>query len=250
MSEESKELAIPDFKGNDLLPVDFLNEATSEEDELVGRENLDVRDFAIPTLALLQPQSPAVAEGTEGAKPGRFMVTASEQIVEGPIRAIAIMHNKSRKMDENAAERAGAQPCRSFDAVEGNVYGACDQCEYAKWGKTRNDKPPCSLSNDITLLLQGIGPVKARFRRTGFPSGKSFVQSFLMSRKNLWHHPVVLSSTGPHDGPQNSKYFKPKIVWDTGTVLPRELRDKARKLYDEISAAFEQGRLVEDDSEE
>jgi hypothetical protein len=249
LSNEKNELIkLPEFKGNDLVPLNYLGTSNDEDmdDELVGRENCDMSDFSIPSLALLQPQSPAVAEGLEDAKPGRFILTSTDEVIEGPIRAIAILHNKSRKLTGKDAEEADAKECRSYDAVEGTEHGICEDCPYAQWSPS-GQRPACALSNDITLALEGYGPAKMRFRRSSFPSGKSFVNNFLMSRKNLWHHPVLISSTGPHDGKNNSKYFKMKITWDRSTVIPKEFRAQAEVLYKEISAAFEQGRLNEDD---
>lgn len=240
-------MKLPEFEGNDLVPLNYLGEADEDtDDELMGRENCDMSDFAIPSLALLQPQSPAVAGGVDGARPGLFILTSTEEVIEGPIRAIAIAHNKSRKLSGKDAEEAGTKECRSYDAVEGTEHGICEDCPYAQWGPN-GQRPACALFNDITLALEGYGPAKIRFRRSTFQAGQSFVRNFLMSRKNLWHHPVVITSSGPHDGKNNSKYFKAKILWDRSFVIPKAFRAQAEGLYKEIANAFEQGRLREDD---
>jgi hypothetical protein len=250
VSEESKKelMTLPPFEGNDLVPLDFLTVVDdAEQDGLVGRENVDQGDLTLPTLALLQSMSPAVSDAVRGARPGRYMITTSDEVLEPPIRAVAIQHNKSRLMSESAARDAGADSkCRSFDAVEGDL-GVCDDCPYSKWGED-NSPPPCSLAHNLTLLLAGIGPVRVRFTKTGFKNGKNFVGNWLMARKNLWHHPVVLTSLQRETTINGAKvkFFVPKIAWDTSIVMPPAMREKAKARYEEITAAFESGRLADD----
>jgi hypothetical protein len=247
VSDETKNelIKLPEFEGNDMMPMELLAEVEDEDrDEVVGTENLDMDDVVLPALILMGSKSPDVEEGREGAKPGKFLHYTTGDYLDAPIRGIAIFHNKSRSIGKEMARDEGIDRCWSQDAINGSKHGDCETCPYASQWVQRGggNKPVCALANEITLVLAGYGPVRVRFAGGSFQSGKNFVGNWLMSRRNLWHHPIILSSRlttskGGH------KYWQANLQWDRTTVLPKAMRDKARGFYEQIAQAFEHGRL-------
>ena len=67
MSKKDEVVARKESAGAMVAAIDFA------ADDGMGTEGADKDSFAIPFLSILQPLSPQVAEGAEGAKAGRFI---------------------------------------------------------------------------------------------------------------------------------------------------------------------------------
>lgn len=255
MTEEKKgEIAVwkpKEFAGNDLLPMEELHptEAIEGVPDMVGREHTDPDDLVLPALALLHGTSTAVQDGLEGAKPGVFMHTGTEQVLEeGNLRLILVHHHKGNALfpKDNEERYKGLETCISHDQVEGTKYGACEECRKCLDWDDANDLPPLGAQTHHFVALTSLGPVMLRFSRSSYKSANKFISSWLGTRKNLWAHPVVVrvaEGTKALASGKTTKYFYMQMAWQTTEKVPPELQRAAYALYKEVSQKHETGNL-------
>lgn len=234
------------FAGTDLLPIAAARPVN--RDHLVGRENVEEKDLILPTLRLLQGQSPAVVEGI--GKPGVFMHSTSQMIFEPPIRVLVIAHTKSNALFPNANDprSQGLERCVSRDAIEGTVYGLCEECKRCtEWdGK----KPPIGAQSHNLVVMTEHGPAILRFSRTSFQDAKGFITTWMMSDKNLWAHPVVVrvkKEPKVLQSGQQTTFCTAAPSWIQSEVTPPEVQAMALEWHKRIMAAHSNGRLSGDD---
>jgi hypothetical protein len=246
MSEEQKqELVIwkpSDFNGSDLLPVTY----GSKKVDNSGRENIDAADLIFPTLKMLQGSSDEVKKGVEGARAGLFWLTGAEEPFKPPLRVLPVAHTKSRTLfpKENKPEFAGLEECRSRDGVTGNRYGNCAECPYKEWDNENDRPPPCSESNNFTVLTP-FGPAVLRFQRTNYKAGKKLVSAWGMSPDPLFAHPLVLT-TGTRTDKVNGQDSLTHLVetkWVQRETVPPHVQDVARAIAEQVAAAHEAGKF-------
>lgn len=243
-----------EFKGNDILPYEDIGIVTVEGvPDLVGRENIDPDDLILPSLALLHGTSTAVEQNSvEGAEPGLFMHTGTEEVLpEGSVRLIFVHHHKGNALFPKDDPRyAELETCISRDQVEGTVYGLCQECRKCLDWDNENNLPPLGAQTHHFVAMSSLGPVMMRFARSSYKAANQFVSSWSMSRKNLWAHPVVVRvATGDKTLPSGkvSKYFKMQMAWQTTEKVPDELQRTAFALYKEIESKHESGNLKSQD---
>ena len=247
----TEQLALPeDFRGKDLLPVLSSSTQLVPAGEIVGYDNVEPEDLVLPVIKCLQGMSPEVMQEVHpDARPGRFFLTSTQEAFEGPIRVLLVHHHRSRFKPADA-NVSGDKQCISSDALKGSVYGYCSDCEFAEWGE--DGKPPkCALSHNFVAATNN-GPALIRFNRTSFPAGKEFISSCMLSipRKNLWHHFALIRSvvaTTRLPGGKEATYYKMAIAWQRDVVVPEPMQQEARKLYQQVEAAFSAGKLGGDE---
>lgn len=241
-----------DFKGSDLLPIQAL--CTPPNEEQVGLENMDAKDIILPKLSCLQGMSEAVTNGVPGAQPGKFLLSSTDEIIEGPLRTMVVYHFKSRALypDERKPEMAGLEACFSRDALIGTRYGECVSCDHSQWrpGKPKNKPPLCQEAHNFVVLTKN-GPAVLRMAGTSYQSANKLLSGLKgdFSRPNFWDFPAVIASN-KNTGPSGA-YYTVDIRLDRKDVTPPAIRAVARKFYDELKASFEHGKLssVESDGQ-
>jgi len=269
-SKKKNEVAVwkpREFDGNDLLPVsDSVALAPVEGvPDLVGREHVDPKDLILPSLALLHGTSDAVQDKLEGAEAGLFMHTGTEEILpDGPLRLIFVHHHKGNALfPKEDARYAGLETCISRDGVEGNIYGLCEECGKCFWpeqGGPDLDGATSPLGAEVHhfVAMTDRGVVNMRFSRTSWKAANKFISTWMMSRKNLFAHPVVVRvKTGDKTlaTGQVKKYYHMQLAWQVTEKVPDELQRAALALYKEVESKHESGNLkshdegADDDSE-
>lgn len=247
------------FEGSDMLPVSFLSKPVDQDEsgqELVGRENIEQSDLILPTIRLLQGMSPAVTDGVEGAKPGLFFHSATQEVFQPPMRVLVVAHTKSNALyprAENPAHR-GLERCVSRDAVKGDnpKYGYCEECRKClDWGE-HGEPPVGSQSHCFTVVTEG-GPAVMRFNRTNFKAARQFITAWNMSRKNLWAHPTVIrvtKNTKDLMGGQKATFFTMTPLWQTTELVPPAMQESAKAIHNMVMAAHQTGKFGADDEAE
>ena len=245
------------FEGSDMLPIGFLSQSPTTDEhgnQLIGRENIEKEDLILPTIRLLQGMSPAVTDGVEGAQPGLFIHSASQEVFKPPLRLIVVAHTKSNALyprPENPAHR-GLERCISRDAVQGDRYGLCEQCgKCTEWGE--HGEPPLGMQSHCFTVLTESGPAVMRFSRTNFKAARQFITSWNMSRKNLWAHPAVIrvsKNTKDLPGGQKATFFTMNLLWQTTELVPPNMQTAALAFHEMVMAAHQTGRFGSDDESE
>lgn len=242
------------FEGNDLLPISdaVALEPIEGVPELVGREHVDPKDLLLPSLALLHGTSDAVQNKLDGAEAGLFMHTGTEEILpEGPLRLIFAHHHKGNALFPKEDERyAGLETCISRDQVEGTVYGSCEECRKCLDWDDENNLPPLGAETHHFVAMTDRGPVMMRFSRTSYKAANKFISSWMMSRKNLWAHPVVVRITTGNKTLATGKvklYHHMQLAWQVTEKVPAELQRAAFQLYKEVESKHETGNLKSHD---
>jgi len=247
MSKKQEDTAIQvwtpsPFEGSDLLPV---NIADVPKTDLRGREHVEVEDLILPQLQLLQGQSDAVTSGdVEGATPGKFYLTSTQEVVEGPIRVLLCAHTKSRALfPKDGPAFAGVEKCISKNGVTGSVYGSCDACKHRSW-RDGNLPPLCSESHNFVALTP-FGPAVMRFARTSFKTARMFLTSWTLTPKPLWAHPTVVfaKKDSKEVGGKMTTFYKMEMRWLQKETIPPAAQDAAAAVHDQVSAAHEAGKF-------
>lgn len=245
------------FDGADLLPV--LRPPDPDAEPLVGRDNVSQKDLVLPSLRLLQGQSPEVVKNeVEGARPGLILHSGSQTLLKPPLRVLFVHHSKSNMLapDPEKPEYAGLERCMSRDAVTGDVYGDCETCRKClDWGPKTAQNPkgtkPLGAQSHNFVCMTELGPAIMRFGRTSFQAGRHFVTDWATSSKNLWAHPVVVrvkSEVQMLKNGQQSTYYVWEPVWQRSEIVPKPMRELALALYTQADAAFQAGRLQGSDA--
>lgn len=266
MTEEKKnEIAVwtpKEFDGNDLLPLSFMGGEIAVEGvpQDVGRDNVDPNDLILPALTLLQATSKAVQDKVEGANPGQFMHTGTEEVLPaGPIRVILAHYHKGNALfPKEDARYDGLETCIAPDGVEGSVYGLCEECGRCMWPENgglplNGASSPLGAETHHFVAFTDWGPCMLRFSRTSFRGGSKFLTTWRMSRKNLWAHPAVVRVSEGHKTLKSGKttsFYHMAMTWQTTERVPDELQRLAYQLYQEVSAKHASGHLRSQDERE
>jgi hypothetical protein len=256
-TEPTTEVAVwkpKEFAGNDLLPLDEGSAIAVIEGipELVGRDHVDPDDLVLPALNLLHGTSEAVTSGVEGAAPGLFMHTGTEEVLEeGPLRLIFAHHHKGNALFPKEGDRyKDLETCISPDGVEGNVYGSCEDCRKCLDWDNVNNFPPLGAQVHHFVGFTSMGPIMLRFSRSSYKAANKFISSWVGSRKNLWTHPVVIRVVqGDKTLPTGkvTKYFTLQLAWQVTEKVPAELQLAAYELYKSVAQKHETGNLKSQD---
>ena len=241
---------IADLK-HDLFPATLGHH--QDPDATVGRENIEASDIILPSIRLLQGMSPVVMQGlAEGARPGRFYSSSTNEVFDGPWRGLLVYHWKSRGMlpDPKKPEYNGLQQCISRNNVEGTVYGDCSTCPHKDWREGEDGKnlsPLCSEAHNFALLTDG-GMIHLAFRRTALKNVRTFLGNWATGNKTLWHHPVVFTVQQKQE--DGNLWYVPSIRWDVKDEVPPNMRALCRMFYDNMKASHEAGKLSSEEGEE
>lgn len=242
------------FAGNDLLPVSDAVALAQVEGvpELVGREHVNPKDLILPGLVLLHGTSDAVQNKLEGAEAGLFMHTGTEEILpDGPLRLIFAHHHMGNALFPKEDDRyKGLETCISRDQVEGTVYGACEECRKCLDWDDDNNLPPLGAETHHFVAMTDRGVVNMRFSRTSFKAANKFISTWMMSRKNLFAHPVVVRVVTGNKTLATGKvklYHHLQLAWQTTEKVPDELQRAALALYKEVESKHESGNLKSHD---
>ncbi len=119
MSKKETAVAVQEEKTTALatMAIDFAADAG------MGTEGADKDSFAIPFLSILQPLSPQVADGIEGAKPGLFINSVTEEMM--PEVTIVPVAFQRRFLRWQPREKGGGYKGEysPIDVETGNVEG-------------------------------------------------------------------------------------------------------------------------------
>lgn len=246
------------FEGNDLLPYEqCLAVEEIEGVPLLGEDKIDPDDLVLPVLNLLHGTSTAVTDKVEGAEPGLFMHSSTEEVLpEGPVRLIVVHYHKGNALFPKEGERyAGIETCVSPDGIEGSTYGNCEECGKCFWPE--DGGPPLNgatspLGAEVHhfVALTSMGPVILRFSRSAFKAGSKFLSAKSMARKNYFAHPAVLQVVqGDKTLPTGkvTKFYTMKMSWQTTEKVPAELQVHCAELYKSIDQKHETGNLKSND---
>ena len=259
MSEEKTEIVAWEpklFPGNDLLPMEVHSDIIEVPDiPLVGEEEIDPDDLIVPALNLLHGTSKAVTEGLDGAVPGRFIHSGTQEVLpEGDLRVIVAHYHKGNALFPKEGERyANLETCISSNGVEGTVYGFCEECRKCFW---KNDgtpeEPPLGAEVHHFVLLTNMGPVMLRLSRSSYKSGSEFLSTKSSKRRNYWAHPTIVKVVQePKTLPTGkvTMYYTLRIMWQLTEKVPAELQRTAYELYKSLKAKHETGNLKSNDQE-
>lgn len=260
MSEKKKETDVTvwqpkTFEGNDLLPLEE-NKAMAVVEgvpDLVGREHIDPDDLVLPAIALLHGTSGAVEDRLEGAVPGVFMHTGTEEVLpEGSLRVILVHHHKGNALfpKDDDPRYKDLKTCIAPDGIEGNVYGLCESCRKCLDWDEETNAPPLGAETHHFVAMTSWGPAMMRFARSSYKSANKFISSWSLSRKNLFAHPVVVrvkQGTKTLKSGKDTKYHYMQMAWQTTEKVPDELQRAAYQLYTEVAKKHETGNLKSQD---
>lgn len=253
MTNEVQKWEPREFDGTDLLPSNIPQEDMlpgPEDVPIVGNEAVVPEDIKPPTLAVLQGLSPAVVNELEGARPGRFILTSTEEVFESPLRTLLVHYSKSNRLrvDPSKPEFEGLEDCTSRDGIMGDRYGLCEECgKCLEWGE--DGSKPLGAKMHVFVVLTSSGPAFVRFKRTSYKSGDRFITAWQTSpvRKNLWAHPVILrtrkeTGTAPDGSP--TAWYVLEMAWDRKERTPDDWQKKAYEVWQQLHTAAEEGRLA------
>jgi hypothetical protein len=245
------------FDGSDLLPISASAGVAKVGEAgipLVGRENIEESDLIVPSLRLMQPMSPQVAQGEAGAQPGIFYLSSTREFVKPPIRLLFIAHTKSNALflpPQPDPRYTGLEQCLSRDGVTGSRYGACEECgKCTEWGP-HGEKPLGRASNNF-VVLTASGPALLRFTGASYKPGKEFVSNWHMGTKNLWDHPVVVTvkrEAKELPSGASATFYVAIPSWQTSQHVPIEAQRFAYALQQQIAGASNSGRFGADDDD-
>ena len=230
-------------KITDLVPLPE-GGALVELDPLVNDPNIDSDDIVVPSLSLLQGQSPEVLAGN--GRPGQFFDSQQGIALVPPLKAIVAWHGKTRFKGRGKPQ--GTEMCRSSDMVHGSVYGLCETCQYKEWQELDNGrrKAPSCAQNQVFVLHTTSGPLMLRMKNKAEKYARMFLTQKAALQRNFWQHPVVLrvkSEAGKDEGGNPTTYFAATISWLLEEVVPEATRVAAKRLHEALQDAAEVGRL-------
>ncbi len=234
-----------EFEGTSLIPAAKSVAYLVNPQALVGRENVEIDDLLVPSLALLQGQSDAVTSGVPGAVPGLFMQSNTGDIMKPPLKAIVVHYHKTNgffPQHDKYPESKDKQRCLSRDGIKGTVYGNCEECGICTtW--MPDGRPPMGAENHIFTVITDKGPATLRFSRSSYKPGSKFLSNWNFGSESLWDHPVVIrvvSKPKQLDGGKMTTYQTMTIGW-TDEDTPEGYRQACLSLYNRINKKHEAG---------
>jgi len=242
-----------EFKGSNLIPKPESVSSLALPQDVVGRENMDVDDLIVPSLALLQATSEAVTSGV--SKPGLFLHSNSGEIIEPPVKALIVHYHKSNAFFPPQGDAAKAYPelegketCLSRDAQVGTRYGTCEDCRLClDWFE--DGRKPAGAVNHVFTLITDEGPATIRFSRSSYKAGSQFLSNWGFTNKNLWHHPVeiiVIPKPKELSGGRSTFYQTMVMRWIKSEETPQAWVEVARKAFDTIRGAHDAGKFSDE----
>lgn len=225
-------------------------------EEYIEDTDLDIDDYAIPNLLLLQGQSVAVLENRDGAKPGVFWDPYSDSAIEPPVPALIAFFMKRRFMRQDDQH----DECRSSDAIQGTRYGGCEVCVFSRWGRDVEQfpeghaswkAPPCDLEYCF-VLATGNGPATIRFKGRATQNAKLLLTQKAVARRNWWAHPCsigVAKASGTDKAGKSVSYVIPTITWQVEITMDPKSRAFAKAMHETILQAQGAGKLKVEDAE-
>ena len=247
MTDEMTQWEPTKFAGSDLLPC----VALTNDLEVVGDENIDDSDTIVPTLKMLQGTA---VNDVEGATAGQFYNTVTKELMDGPIRVLAIAHSKGNSFFP--PDGSDLKKCWSLDGVEGNEYGDCASCGRSEWDRSDPDnhkKPSCNKQHKLVVMTPS-GPALMRFQSSSYKALEGLFSAKKSLNKNFFDHPLVITADGPHTvnrpGGKKFTYYKMEAKWDTTEPVPLDIRRMALETYKGLRDAQSHGRLKGSDEGE
>jgi hypothetical protein len=183
--------------------------------------------------------SDLVKRQVEGARPGLAGITTLDLVFELPLRLIFVHHHKSRA---KFATPSDPVRCIAKDGDTGDKYGNCEDCGRSEWDG--DSKPICSQSNNFVCWTPH-GPAMLRCNNSNFKTGSQFVTKWKNARRNMWHHPVMLTArekSGVING-LDCVWYPIELTWMERETVPPDVREQCRQTWEGIAAAHDSGRL-------
>ena len=159
----------------------------------LGLDKVDKDDLIIPRIALAQPTSPCVTDGTMAL--GSLYDNVSKTVLAGPgeaLRVIPIVLGKSRIMFGDYEKDEGIM-CRSDDGLTARPGGAgvdqgnqptrnCADCIRKEWDDSAGDEggaPECTNFNNVLVLLPDFGmvPYVLSFKSSAIKVSRRFLST-------------------------------------------------------------------------
>ena len=260
MSDKPKEQEKPNevalwrptpFQGVDLLPVHAKPGVVALR-EAAAMEEVEIEDIVLPSLSLLQGQSDAVTQGVPGATPGKWFHSVTQEVFTPPLRVLLVYYYKTAALFPNPQNPAhsGLEKCLSRDLVQGTKYGLCESCphNFRTWDNERNEPPACAATHNFVAMLDN-GPAVIRMAKSAYKVGRNFLSNVKLSGGSWWDHPIILASKqAPKEvGGKMTTYHVPTILWQRSEATPEAYRAAAQRLYEQVKAARDVGKLREDE---
>jgi hypothetical protein len=158
-------------KPQETLPVPVRREevaiATVAMPEYIQPEipevDIEPGEMTLPLVKLLQSNSAEVNSESPLGRAGDFFNAASQENLGSEVFFIPVLLNRKRIYWKDYNE-GGGMVCRSYDNVQGNVFGLCSDCIDEETGLHRNsfgpngEKPLCTKYFDFVCVMFAAEP--------------------------------------------------------------------------------------------
>lgn len=209
---------------------------------LEGFDDLRPQDLKIPVIKIVQGVS-----RMEGAqKHGGELYNSITAEFAATLDVVFLYGKHGRSLFEK--DSGSDKPeCRSNDAITGNVYGACSQCQFNPevheelWGNS--DLKRCSRGFDFLLAVIDGGVAAISVRKTNLAAAKQLLSQLTYRKLPLFGAVVTLSTV---------LRSEPGKQWSALVLkVKRVLADDEMQQYREMAAAIKATRyeVVDDESE-
>jgi hypothetical protein len=211
-----------------------------------------------PAIRLLAGLSQPVQDRVDGAEPGKFWFTGTNEVIEPPFRCLLIFNHPGNALFPKGdnPDYNGLEKCISNDGITGSVYGSCAECgKCTQWRKPLHggakQRKPLGSKVHAMIVMTNRGPAYLRAMNTSYPEADAFLQSVKWAQENPWAHPLVVDSVQrsfPLPGGKIVNYHVLRFGWDRGDTCPPDVSAAYRALHDEFATAWEHGRLQPEDT--
>jgi hypothetical protein len=243
------------FPGTDLLPLHSQREVIEGIPE-IHAPDIHERDLVVPTINLLQGQSEAVTNGVEGAKPGAWLLSSTNEVFpEGPLRLLVVHHYRSNILfpRDNDPRYEGLETCIARDGKEGDVYGLCSECRKCYWDQDNPQVQPLGSEVHNFVCMTSGGPALLRLSRTSFRGARPLLTAKGSTGKNYFAHPVVVTvqqgTKTMKNGSTTKYFFVDKMTWQATEKVPAHVQLAAYQLYLQVSGKQAAGQLKGQDED-
>jgi hypothetical protein len=224
-----------------------------------GSTQLDATDFVPPRVKILQPMS---AETTDGAAPGDWYNTLTQENYGPTMRVVPITPLKQRVLLVREAKKplidallaaADISPmpegeglmCRSLDMVvgighPGDVLAAdsegCPHCPLSRW--RGQEPPPCTETYNIVAVEIDRGDlVILSMAKSGAKTGKQFFSLLMLTKGAPWMRAYDLSTVEMRNS--QGKFWVPRVKVSPEPP-PTDIMREAARWYPQFT-----GRVVD-----
>ncbi len=144
-----------------------------------GVNQIDSEDRIIPRIVIGQPGSPEVIAATHtlGDLYTQFQNYGKTVIF------VPITWWKSR-INWAPRDQGSEILCRANNAMDGDVYGKCADCQFSKWTK---DAPICTAVINMVVLMPDKIPVALSFMKTSYKTGKQLINLFNYKKVDIFN---------------------------------------------------------------